>query len=352
MKRSPLPRNSARGFSLVELMVGIVVAMAAVLVVTQVFRLSEGQRRGTVGADDAQTTGAIALSLLQRDLQQAGQGLMSPRLLNCQLDLGGSGHSVAALAPVVINPDGIPDGDPNTDVLLISYGAGWSSPEGGLIALQTGAATYAVPGSLAYQTGDRVVVTTQSRPAPCNLTLTSVAGTPTNSSVSVTSGVVNAANGVLFNLGRAPRFLAYAVRDNRLTVCDLMVQNCASVADENWTEVADNIVSLRAQYARDTSSPRDGLKDDLDPSLPPLQPSANPICVWPRVVGVSVVLVARSRQAEKQAVPASAPTWSGAASSPISPPGSDWDHYRYRSFETAVPLRNKPAADDSAFTSC
>ena len=34
----------ARGFSLVELLVGIVVAMAAVLVVTQVFRLSEGQR--------------------------------------------------------------------------------------------------------------------------------------------------------------------------------------------------------------------------------------------------------------------------------------------------------------------
>ncbi len=83
-----------RGLSLVELMVGIVVAMAAVLVVTQMFKLSEGQRRTTTGGDDAQMTGAIAISLLQRELRQAGQGLMSNRLLMCQRDLG-SGRRVA-----------------------------------------------------------------------------------------------------------------------------------------------------------------------------------------------------------------------------------------------------------------
>lgn len=348
MKRPhPLLRRPF-GFSLVELMVGIVIAMAAMLVVTQVFRLSEGQRRGITGTDDAQTTAAIGLSLLQRDLNQAGQGLMSTRLLSCTLDLGG-GHSVPTLAPVVINPDGIPDGDADTDVLLISYGAGWGSPEGGLIGLQTGANVYAVPGSLGYQTGDRVIVTTASRGTPCNLALTTVIGTPTGSSVTVATGVANAANGVMFNLGREPRFVVYAVRNGRLTSCNLATQNCTSVASENWTEIADNIVSLRAQYARDTSATRDGLTDDFSPDLPTV---TTPYCAFVRTVGVRAVLVARSRQPEKTDAPAAAPTWSGSASSPISPPGDDWKQYRYRSFETTVPLRNAPESTATTFSSC
>ncbi len=337
----------ARGFSLVELLVGIVVAMAAVLVVTQVFRLSEGQRRSTSGGDDAQTTGAIALSLLQRDLRQAGQGLMSARLLMCQLDLGG-GLSVGALAPVTINPDGIPRGDDNTDVLLVAYGSGWSSPEGGLIGLQPGPATYAVPGSQAYRAGDRVIATPQTRATPCSLTLTNVQGAPTASTVTVAFGVAAVSNGVLYNLGRTPRFVAYAVRGNRLTACDLMTQNCTSSADADWTEIADNIVSLRAQYALDTSAPRDGFVDVYDTS------AATPadVCGWSRVVGVRATVVARSRQPESADVAASAPSWSGAASSPITPPGADWQRYRYKTFETTVPLRNAPGATEPAFASC
>ncbi|MFN3303410.1 MAG: PilW family protein [Roseateles sp.] len=341
----PLPRP-ARGFTLVELMVGIVVAMAAVLVVTQVFRLSEGQRRSTTGGDDAQTTGAIALSLLQRELRQAGQGLISPRLLMCQLDLGG-GRSVPSLAPVIINPAGIPEGEDNTDVIMVAYGDGWGAPEGGLIGLQPAPATYAVPGSLSYRPGDRVVATPQTRADPCNLTLTRVQGDPTTSTVNVEFGIAGASNGVLFNLGRAPRFLAYAVRNNRLTACDFMTQNCTSVAEGNWTEVADNIVSLRAEYAFDNTAPRDGFVDAYDAT-----PTPNTPCGWARVVGVRLAVVARSRQPESTDVAASAPSWSGGASSPITPPGSDWQRYRYKTFETTVPLRNAPDRNSAAFATC
>lgn len=346
MKPWHLSHRPARGFTLVELMVGIVVAMAAVLVVTQVFRLSEGQRRSTSGGDDAQTTGAIALSLLQRELRQGGQGLFSPRLLMCQLALGG-GRSVASLAPVVINPAGIPAGEDNTDVIMVAHGDGWGSPEGGLIGLQPGPATYAVPGSLSYRPGDRVVATPPTRADPCSLTLTAVQGDPTTSSVTVELGMAGASNGVLHNLGRAPRFLAYAIRDNRLTVCDFMTQNCTNVAPDNWTEVADNIVSLRAEYAFDTSAPRDGFVDSYDGSATP-----NTVCGWARVVGVRLAVVARNRQPEKADVAASAPTWSGAASAPIVPPGDDWQRYRYRTFETTVPLRNAPEPTAPGFATC
>lgn len=345
MRRLQLAQS--RGFSLVELMVGILLAMAAVLVVTQVFRVSEGQRRTTTGGDDAQTTGAIAVSLLQRDLRQAGQGIMSTQLLLCQLDLGG-GRSLGSLAPVVINPAGIPAGDANTDVLQIAYGSGWSSPEGSLINLQTGPAQYVVPGSLSYQIGDRVVATPQTRATPCMLTLTRVSAPSTPTTVTVATGLAGAANGVLFNLGQAPRLLAYAVRNSRLTLCDFMTQDCTSNAAQNWTEVADNVVGLRVQYARDGSSPRDGTADGYNTDNTTLNTPAT----WGCVVGVRLALVARNRQPEKENVAASAPTWAGAASSPLQPPGTDWQRYRYKTFETTVPLRNAPGPGEPAFSAC
>lgn len=347
MKPMHSTSSRVRGFSLVELLVGIVVAMAAVLVVTQVFRLSEGQRRTTSGGDDAQTTGAVALSLLQRELRQAGQGLVSPRLMMCQLDLGG-GRTVANLAPVIINPPTtmVAEGDENTDVILIAYGDGWGSPDGGLIGMQPGPATYAVPGSLSYRSGDRVVATTPTRPTPCNLTLTSVLGAPTTSTVTVEFGIASASNGVLYNLGRAPRFMAYAVRNNRLTTCDLMTQNCTSVADGIWTEVADNVVSLRVEYAIDTTVPRDGFVDVYRSTMPLT------VCDWSRVIGVRLAVTARNRQPDSADVTASAPTWAGGASAAITPPGTDWQRYRYKTFETTVPLRNAPEAATAAFVTC
>ena len=345
MRRLQAPRR-ALGFSLVELMVGIVVAMAAVVVVMQVFKISEGQRRNTTGGDDAQTTGAIAISLLQRDLRQAGQGFSNAQLLDCQLNLG-NGRNVAHLVPVFINPPEIPDGEDNTDVIVIGYGSGWGAPEGGLINSQPGAATYSVTAPQAYQLGDRVVAAPGARATPCVVDLTSLAAAPTATSVTVTQGMANASNGTLFNFGRAPRFVAYAVRSGQLTACDYMTQDCTSADPANWTDVAEGIVSLRAEYAQDTTVPRDALVDSYSQNVAVTAPTW---CGWSRIVGVRLALVARSRQAETADVNAPAPSWAGAAS--IALTDTDWRRYRYKTFETTVPLRNTPSASDPAFSSC
>ncbi|TXI24678.1 MAG: hypothetical protein E6Q67_02240 [Roseateles sp.] len=350
MRSTPDISTRQTGFSLVELLVGIVVAMAAVVVIMQMFRLSENTRRSTTGVDDAQTTGAIALSLLQRDLRQAGEGVLNERLLACQLTLP-NGRAIAMLAPAIINPAGIPGGDANTDVLQVVYGSGWSSPEGGLINPQTGPTTYAVPGAQGYQTGDLVVATPQTRAAPCNLTLTPILGTPTVNTVTVATGLSGASNGVLFNLGRTPRFVVYAVRNGRLTLCDYQTQNCTNADAANWTEIAEGIVSLRAEYGRDTSTARDTTLDTLDQDNTTLQTA----CQWSRVVGIHVALVARGRQPDKTDivdVSASAPAWSSQASVPISLTGGEWKRYRYKTFETMVPLRNLPAAGDPMVSTC
>jgi type IV pilus assembly protein PilW len=188
------------------------------------------------------------------------------------------------------------------------------------------------------------------------LDLTSLSAAPAagSNSVNVVLGLAGAANGTLFDLGRAPRFVAYAVRSGRLTACDFLTQNCTSSAPDNWTEVADNIVSLRAEYAVDTSATRDVTADSYSQS-PPAGSSCGSVGNWSRVIGVRLVLVARGRQPESPSATAptvAAPTWAGSASTPIALTGSGWRRYRYKTFETTVPLRNVPGPAEVSFLPC
>jgi len=64
-----------RGFGLVEIMVGLVIGMITSLIVFQVFEVTERQKRTATGGADAQTNGAYALYMMERDIRMAGFGL-------------------------------------------------------------------------------------------------------------------------------------------------------------------------------------------------------------------------------------------------------------------------------------
>lgn len=64
-----------QGFTLVELMVGLVIGLIATLVIMQTFSAFEGNKRSTTGISDAQTSGSIGLYMVQRELQFAGYGI-------------------------------------------------------------------------------------------------------------------------------------------------------------------------------------------------------------------------------------------------------------------------------------
>ena len=84
------------GVTLIELMVGLVVGLLAVLVISQVMLTSEGQKRTATGGADAQISGALALYTLQRDLEQAGYGIASnPSIFGCPLSARFNGAAIA-----------------------------------------------------------------------------------------------------------------------------------------------------------------------------------------------------------------------------------------------------------------
>lgn len=349
--RTALLRRPALGFSLVELMIGLAIGMIAIVIMMQVFSVSEGFKRTTTGGDDAQNNGAIAIYGLQRDIRQAGYGLTAMSVIGCNVTLR-AGVTVSPMGPVTINHPNIPAAvaDANTDTLLVFYGNGNDAPEGDRIEAQPSTATYtlggfALPASApSLSVGDRVVAQAQTRPSPCTLTMESVSNVA-GSMVTVPTGVAGMSGGALFDLGAAPTVLVYAIRSGNLTVCNYMSANCGAnpVVPADWTPIAANVVSLRAQYAKDTTTPNmdavvdEGGYDQVRPST---------ACDWSRVFGVRVSLVARNAQYDAASAPAamataSAPQWAGSASAPIDLSSlADWQHYRYKVFETTIPIRN------------
>jgi type IV pilus assembly protein PilW len=334
------PRHPPRaaGFSLIEILVGLGIGMIGIIVIMQVFSVSEGQRRTTSTGGDAQTAGAIALHTLSRNLRQGGYGIASFNLLGCTITLPNG--TVVPAAPVTVNPAGIPAGDVNTDVIQVIYGNANAVIEGDLINQQPSAGVYAVRTPTNFVSGDFVVAEPETRPNPCNLSVAQVNAPPTATTVSVSAGEpLVVARGVLYNLGQTPQVLVYAVRSGNLTVCDFTQNNCAGGATDQtvWSPIAEGIASLRAEYGRDTRVPMtlNAIVDTWDQSTPVTA------CDWTRVSALRLALVARSGQYDKSTVTTTAPAWAGSATTPVNLTGnSDWQHYRYKTFQTVVPIRN------------
>ena len=344
--RSPV--HCGLGFSLIELMVGLLIGMLAIIVMMQVFSASESYKRTTTGGDDAQNNGAIALYGLQRDVQQSGFGVSAFPVIGCSVLLR-TGVTLASMSPVTINSAALPAAahDANTDTVTVVYGNANGAGEGELIQAQPATNLYTVAAAAAgggspgaFAVDDKVIAEPVSRPSPCSLAMSPVTGVVA-ANVAVSTGVAGMSSGTLYNLGKSPRVMAYAVYKGNLTVCDYTANDCGAAANVGntgvWVPIASNIVSLRAEYGKDTSAPMDGVVDAFDQTTPGDQ------CHWARVSALRMALVARSAtydKNDKRPATAAAPTWASAAT-PIDLSGfADWQHYRYKLFQTMVPLRN------------
>jgi type IV pilus assembly protein PilW len=340
----------------VEIMIGLVLGMLGIIVIMQVFTIVEAQKRTTTGSGDAQSGGAIALYSMQRDIQQAGDGISTLGLIGCDVELR-SGVALPAMAPVTVNHASIPAGDANTDTLLVVYGSSNSPPEGNSITSQTGS-NYAVQAYASFSIGDLVIAEPAARPVPCSgansLILTPVTAVG-NPNVTVQTSAAGMTGGTLYTLGPAPVVRAYAIRGGNLTVCDYTANDCSQAANTGnaavWQPIANNIVSLRVQYGRDTNAiPMNGIVDTYDQTTP------TTACGWVRISTLRLVLVARNDQPSRKVVTTNVPSWSGTTannpngftstaaavnlSSTTVPANFTWQNYRYKVFETTVPIQN------------
>ncbi|HAC90547.1 MAG TPA: hypothetical protein DCF63_07915, partial [Planctomycetaceae bacterium] len=113
--------KNVKGFSLVEIMVGMTVGLIGMVVIFQVFSVSEANKRSTTSGGDAMQNGALALYNIERDVRMAGFGFNDPDFIGCNVDAHDNGRDFNfTLAPLIIVQGAVENKDPDT--ISVMYG--------------------------------------------------------------------------------------------------------------------------------------------------------------------------------------------------------------------------------------
>jgi type IV pilus assembly protein PilW len=249
-----------KGFSLIELMVGMVVSVICILAMMSAFAVYEGHKRTTTSANDAMQNGSFSLYELERQVRSAGSGMIN-----------GSSYSLwgCPIQAMTNNTAVMPTGT------LPAPFASWPSTIRAVpIFIQSGGATGSdtlgiISGNAAYQAFNISVTATSSATsltvgnnfgivvndyllAPltngkCALTQVSAVNTNTTG---VTLSATNSATGgaqtaaYVFDMGASPIFSLFGVdTSNNTLVSYNLLQGGTST-----TPIADGIVAIKALY--------------------------------------------------------------------------------------------------------
>jgi len=281
------------GFSLIDLLVGMVIALLGVIIIFQVFSVSEGIKRTTTGGSDAQVNGSLAMFALERSLKGAGYGIFSST--NAYLN-----------PPLPADPAG-------TAPLAISAG---------------GTATAcALPGPATANIPDCLVLTYR----------------PSGGANSWDFGSFPPASGVGFTTPPALTVETITVQTNCNGNGSPLLQLCSSLTGV----IADGIVLVKAEYGIDTNN--DGIVDTWTQT-----PRAKVLTVL--AVGLDLISRRAQPEVTKTAAgiittcatTTVAPIWIDnnnvaldlTNQADLKATGDDWRCYRYKTFENTVPLRN------------
>lgn len=350
-----LPRLRQTGFSLIELMVGMAIGLLAVIIVVQVMSVFDAQRRTTTGSADAQTNGGIALFSIARELKMGGYPLLpiADSALECStLNLNAGAATIGGITPVTITNGVAAAGLNASDSITIRYG---TSQMGG-VATQTKLATgttVTVNNSLGCKRDDITVI---SNGATCNLSKVASDWDLSPTSIKVADAAGGNVNGANFACLGAWTEVTYAVNQATGNLERSVVVNGAAVPPSSKVV---GIVNLQAQYGISATASSNQVTEWVDASGATW--AAPTIANRNRIKAVRIAAVARNERREGQDVTAAcssltatAPTglcaWPAtvtfdgtvwpAPSVDLSPGDADWAKYRYRVYETIIPLRN------------
>jgi type IV pilus assembly protein PilW len=364
-RRAP---KASRGLTLIDILVGLVIGLIGIVVVFQVLAVSEDRKRTTVQGTDAQSSGAIGLYSLTRDVQLGGYGFATgdTKQLGCLVKAHDRGDPLAVppipakgdftfrLYPVEIVQGAA--GAPDTIRVLWGNSNQFVTSRDWKLDLADATTPRSMTGGrggLDY--GDLVVLTSDPASAPppapaviapdkkTECALVQVTDRPTAKAQKIGHNLAytlnpaeilppaatnplprfnrpagvdfgNYAGGFALNLGKQPRRTEWSINGTRLTVAETLFSLPT-------VEAADGIVNLQAEYGIDrndnqqidanewTVTPPDNSILPADPNKPCLE---NPPKSWRCVRAVRVALLARSAHWDKNAC-SSNPQWTAGA---------------------------------------
>lgn len=376
-------RLQQSGFTLVEIMVGLVIGLIAVLVITQAMHGFEGRKGITAGNADAQTNGSIALYEIQREVQQAGFGLPifdgdptnatlnNASILNCTLPFVVDHDKNAVTPSIDIFPIEITDGGAGaSDSVTVRYGtsetAGLATKGSYVTSTKLGVDT-----NYACADGDIFVLVSSAAPVCRTGVATDVDAAPMEVIFTPVTPAPAIGIGRVSCLGQRLQEVTFSIAidaasgQSNLMRADL---NAANVIVNN--PILADIVDIQAQYGISNNSKSNDIARWVNATgvwagLDVAGSNTNATCDATNanrncIRAVRLAVVARNAKRENAAVTtvcssttAANPTglcaWDATSANPAnaSPApslainlGTDAANYRYRVYETILPIRN------------
>jgi len=391
-------RRGHAGFGLVEIMVGLVIGLIAVLVIYQIYNVAEGFKRNTTAAGEAQMTGLFSSFVLGMEIANGGAGIAvsAPDLASC----ADTGDIATTFRPIpVLITDGGAAGTPDSFVVTYSMATTLATPS--MFNFDAAANDpYHVQSPQGFLPGDMIVAiaTPGSVGSDCLGSVIAAGGvsapilrvpppmineTPTNvADVTIThSGTSSPATqlrgdgrpglSTLFNMGPCNKVqkVRYDVSNGTLRATPLLDTsgaNCGKPANPLVPNpLASNIVNMKVEYGIDSDLDPQGLLDTWvqasavgwDPAT--LLPA--PISQINQIKAIRIGIIVQSEQFDKDLAGYTggdyvngAYNWvlfdcanankalcpgrlTGSIPASVSPPGN----WRFRKYETVIPLRNE-----------
>ena len=356
---APSARRHA-GFGLVEILVGVVIGLIALLVIYQALALSEGYKRTTTAGGDAQSAGMISTFILGQDIGNAGNGIAASAQDTASCPSTGNFATTWRPIPVLIRDGG---NDFTSDSFDVFYGVHPRlATQAEILNDYTGLGdTIDIQSPLGFEVGHMFVMSDISSGNCAMGTVTAMVGPDAG------TGVVNITPspiGIAFpqgatwvvNLGPANqvRKVRYDVNAGVIRSQDLL--NGAAVPNP----IVSNIVLLKAQYGLDTDGDQfiDTWASARNAPWREVDVLAAPLAQLRQVKAVRVAVVVRSSQFERPTDAEGRAAVSDLTGdftvtlfdcqglvpctgqmAAVTIPGTA--NYRHRVFEQVIPLRNQ-----------
>ena len=385
-------RLAQRGFGLVELMVGLVIGLIAVLVIFQVYTVGEGFKRNTTAAGDAQMNGLFSTFVLGMEIGNGGAGMAvaAQDLASC-LDPGGAMPQRFAQSfrpiPVMVTDGG---GNSKPDSFVVNYSMATTLASSATFAADADPTeSYFVQSPGGFHNGDLIVaIASPNTPnSPCGSSVVTAVSSPPdvngNVTITHTGSAFSYFSGAsrLLNMGPANRAqkILYKVCDQRAgcpqpPICNLVTANglqshCTldstplldangqPLANPVGNPLASNIVNMKVEYGIDSDLDAKGLVDTWvqatngwEPGTL-LDPATGTVVKINQIKAMRIGLIVQSEQfdqtlgdynwvlfdcanANKALCPG---RLTGTIAASATPPGN----WRFRKYETIIPLRNE-----------
>ena len=354
---APQRRGLQRGLSLVEIMVGMVIAMIGVVIIFQMLATSEERKRSASSGSDMQVTGIVSITALERDIREAGHGFSSAAydrdpdgtavtpVMGCTVQAYDFARPVRpftfTLAPVMIAQGG----GTASDTITVLRGIGRTFPAAHVFtATNEATSTKKTLGRAGLSPSDMVIIAnptpecmlaqvteTEDNPllVPCleckdglSVRFTAADGDykkivlqpdgttsilPKKARYNNPVSPITFSAGFIFNLGDVAQRRIWTVTNaGKLLVTNDLLYVDTTPADglNDSLEIGDNIINLQAEYGVDANNNgriEAGEWTTTDPAG----------AQWANVLAVRMAILMRSPQYERTAVTQVVPNWSG-----------------------------------------